>query len=63
MITFRRLTMTRCPKCGKEINVKRNYKIASRTNEKGKATEFTFGMCDDCSLVVILESHESQIST
>jgi hypothetical protein len=53
--------MTKCPKCGKEINVKRNYKIASKTNTKGKTTEFTFGMCDDCSLVVILESHEPKV--
>jgi hypothetical protein len=55
--------MTKCPKCGREINVKRNYKIASGSGTKGKTTEFTFGMCDDCSLVVILESHESQVST
>jgi hypothetical protein len=52
--------MTKCPKCGKEVDPKKNYKVNGRPDETGKKTDITFGMCEDCALIVILGLHKSQ---
>jgi hypothetical protein len=45
--------MTNCPKCGKKVPEK-GWTMTSKSNETGEKTDITFGMCDDCSLIVIL---------
>jgi len=52
--------MTKCPKCGKEVDRKKNYKMAGTPDETGKKTDITFGMCEDCALIVILELRKSK---
>ena len=52
--------MTKCPKCGKEVDPNKNYKIACRPDKTGKTTELTFGMCEDCALILILGLRKSQ---
>jgi hypothetical protein len=46
--------MTRCPKCGKEVDFKKNYKLAIKPDKTEEKTDVTFGMCDDCRLILIL---------
>jgi hypothetical protein len=52
--------MTNCPKCGKEVDPKKNYRMAGKPNETGKKMDITFGMCKDCALILILELRKSQ---
>jgi endogenous inhibitor of DNA gyrase (YacG/DUF329 family) len=52
--------LTKCPKCGKEVDPKKNYKIAVRPYQAAESTDITFGMCEDCALILILEFHKPQ---
>jgi hypothetical protein len=52
--------MTKCPKCGKEVDPKKNYKMAIRPNKSIESTDITFGICEDCALILILETHKPQ---
>jgi hypothetical protein len=49
-----RKIMTNCPKCGKKVPEK-GYTISSKSTETGKNTDVTFGLCEDCALIVILK--------
>ena len=51
--------MTKCPKCGKKVPEK-GWTMSSKSNEPGKKTDITFGMCNDCSLIVILGLKKSE---
>jgi hypothetical protein len=51
--------MTKCPKCGKEVDPKRNYKLAGKPDKTGKSTDVTFGMCKDCALILILKTQKT----
>jgi RNase P subunit RPR2 len=52
--------MTNCPKCGKEVDPQKNYKITVRPDKKAESADITFGMCEDCALILILGLHKSQ---
>jgi hypothetical protein len=51
--------MTNCPKCGKELP-KKGWTITGKPDKTGKKTDITFGLCEDCSLIVMLELRKSQ---
>jgi hypothetical protein len=51
--------MTKCPKCGKEVP-KKGWTMAGKTDQTGKKTDITFGMCKECALILILELRKSQ---
>jgi hypothetical protein len=51
--------MTKCPKCGKEVDAKRNYTLAGKPDNTGKSNDITFGMCNDCALILILKMQKS----
>jgi hypothetical protein len=51
--------MTKCPKCGKKVP-KKGWTMSTKSDETGKKTDITFGMCEDCSLIVILGLQESE---
>ncbi len=46
--------MTKCPKCGKQVPEK-GWTMHNESTETGKKTDITFGMCEDCALIVILK--------
>jgi hypothetical protein len=52
--------MTKCPKCGKEVDPKKNYKITVGPDKTEESKDITFGMCEDCALILILELHKSK---
>ena len=51
--------MTKCPKCGKEVP-KKGWTMNGKPDQTGKKTDVTFGMCEECALILILELHKSQ---
>jgi len=51
--------MTKCPKCGKEVP-KKGWTATGKPDETGRRTDITFGLCEECALVVILELKKSQ---
>jgi hypothetical protein len=51
--------MTKCPKCGKEVP-KKAVTIPGKPDDNGKRTDITFGMCEDCALILILELQKSK---
>jgi len=51
--------ITKCPKCGKEVP-KKGWTMAGKTDQTGKKTDITFGMCKECALILILELRKSQ---
>ncbi len=53
--------MTKCPKCGKEVP-KKGWTMAGKPDEKGKRTDVTFGLCQECSLIVITRIAQIPIS-
>ena len=40
--------MAKCPKCGKEVQPKKTWKMAGRPDKTGKRTELTIGLCECC---------------
>ena len=40
--------MAKCPKCGKEVQPKKTWKLAGRPDKAGKRTELTIGLCECC---------------
>jgi hypothetical protein len=40
--------MAKCPKCGKEVQPKKTWKMAGRPDKAGKRTELTIGLCECC---------------
>ena len=52
--------MTNCPKCGKKVDPSKNYKVTIGPAKTDEGKEITFGMCEDCALIVILELRKSQ---
>jgi hypothetical protein len=51
--------MTKCPKCGKEVP-KKAWTMAGKPDKNGKRTDVTFGMCEECSLIMIVDLKKSQ---
>lgn len=52
--------MTKCPKCGKEVDPNKNYKTAIKTDESTEKSFITFGMCEDCALILILKMQKQE---
>jgi hypothetical protein len=52
--------MTNCPKCGKQVDPTKNYKITVGPVLTDDRKEITFGMCQDCALVLILNLQKSK---
>ena len=50
--------MVKCPKCGKEVP-KNNWTMTGKPDETGKTTDVTFGMCEDCSLIMVVNLKKS----
>jgi hypothetical protein len=40
--------MPKCPKCGKEVQPKKTWKMAGRPDKQGKRMELTIGLCECC---------------
>jgi NAD-dependent SIR2 family protein deacetylase len=40
--------MAKCPKCGKEVQPKKTWKMAGKPDKAGKRTELTIGLCECC---------------
>ncbi len=40
--------MPKCPKCGKEVALKKSWKMAGRADKAGKRVELTIGLCECC---------------
>ena len=51
--------MTKCPKCGKEVPEK-GWTMAGKPDKTGTKTDVTFGMCEECALILILKLRKSQ---
>ena len=52
--------MTNCPKCRKEVDSTKNYKVIIGPAKTDESKEITFGMCEDCALILILGLRKSQ---
>jgi len=51
--------LTKCPKCGKEVP-KKAWTMMGKPNKTGEKTDVTFGMCEECALILILELRRSK---
>src|SRR4030042_4719491 len=40
--------MAKCPKCGKEVALKKSWKMAGRPDKSGKRMELTIGLSECC---------------
>lgn len=50
--------MTKCPKCGKEVP-KKTWTMTGKPDQTGKRTDVTFGMCKECSLIMVVDLKKS----
>jgi hypothetical protein len=40
--------MAKCPKCGKEVQAKKVWKMAGKPDKNGKRTQLTIGLYECC---------------